>query len=105
VPGDLNPSDAAQFGLPAGAVLVRAVYPNSPAAAQGVVRGDFITDVNGTAVRGAQDLLARVAMLKPGQGVRLGLLRGPPVEDSVQEHKVRIEVIERPPQAAAARSS
>ena len=105
VPGDLNPSDAAQFGLPEGAVLVRAVYPNSPAAAQGVTRGDFITDVNGTAVRGAQDLLARVAMLKPGQGVRLGLLRGPPVEDSVQEHNVRIEVIERPPQAAASRSS
>jgi S1-C subfamily serine protease len=105
VPGDLNPSDAAQFGLPEGAVLVRAVYPNSPAAAQGVARGDFITEVNGTAVRGAQDLLARVAMLKPGQGVRLGLLRGPPVEDSVQEHKVRIQVIERPPQAAAARSS
>ncbi|MDP9199393.1 MAG: trypsin-like peptidase domain-containing protein [Pseudomonadota bacterium] len=105
VPGDLNPSDAAQFGLPEGAVLVRAVYPNSPAAAQGVARGDFITEVNGTAVRGAQDLLARVAMLKPGQGVRLGLLRGPPVGDSVQEHKVRIEVIERPPQAAAARSS
>jgi S1-C subfamily serine protease len=84
---------------------VRAVYPNSPAAAQGVARGDFITEVNGTAVRGAQDLLARVAMLKPGQGVRLVLLRGPPVEDSVQEHKVRIQVIERPPQAAAARSS
>ena len=105
VPGDLNPSDAAQFGLPEGAVLVRAVYPNSPAAAQGVVRGDFITDVNGTRVRGAQDLLARVAMLKPGQGVRLGLLRGPPISDSVQEHKVRIEVIERPPQAAASRSS
>jgi len=105
VPGDLNPSDAAQFGLPEGAVLVRAVYPNSPAAAEGVTRGDFITEVNGTPVRGAQDLLARVAMLKPGQGVRLGLLRGPPVEDSVQEHKVRIEVVERPPQAAASRSS
>jgi S1-C subfamily serine protease len=105
VPGDLNPSDAAQFGLPEGAVLVRAVYPNSPAAAQGVTRGDFITEVNGTAVRGAQDLLAKVAMLKPGQGVRLGLLRGPPLQDAVQEHKVRIEVIERPPQAAAARSS
>jgi S1-C subfamily serine protease len=105
VPGDLNPSDAAQFGLPAGAVLVRAVYPNSPAAAQGVARGDFITEVNGTPVRGAQDLLARIAMLKPGQGVRLGLLRGPPVEDSVQEHKVRIEVVERPPQAAVSRSS
>ena len=105
VPADLNPSDTAQFGLPEGAVLVRAVYPDSPAAAQGVERGDFITDVNGTAVRGAQDLLARVAMLKPGQGVRLGLLRGSPVEDSFQEHKVRIEVIERPPQAAATRSS
>ncbi len=105
VPGNLNPSDAAQFGIPEGAVLVRAVYPNSPAAAQGVARGDFITEVNGNALRGAQDLLARVAMLKPGQGVKLELLRGPPLEGAVQQHNVRILVIERPPQAAAARSS
>jgi hypothetical protein len=40
-------------------------------------------------------------MLKPGQGVRLTLWRGPPFEGPVREHKVRIEVIERPPQAAA----
>ncbi len=105
VPGNLNPSDAAQFGIPEGAVLVRAVYPNSPAAAQGVARGDFITEVNGTALRGAQDLLSKVAMLKPGQGVKLELLRGPPLEGVVQQHNVRILVIERPPQAAAARSS
>ncbi len=105
VPGELSATVAAQFGIPEGAVVVRAVYTNSPAAAQGVTPGDLITEVNGKPLRGAQDLLARVAMLKPGQGVRLGLLRGPPLEGTVREHNVRIEVIERPPQAGATRSS
>ena len=69
-----------ELRLPEGSVLVRQVYAGSPASAQGVVRGDVITEVNGTHLRGAQDLMARVAMLKPGQGVRLSLWRGPPFE-------------------------
>lgn len=101
VPRELTAGEAEQFGIPEGSVLVRQVYAGSPANLQGVVRGDVITEVNGTRLRGAQDLMARVAMLKPGQGVRLSLWRGPPFEGPLREHNVRIEVVERPAQAAA----
>ncbi len=101
VPRDVTAGEAEQFGIPDGSVLVRQVYAGSPANSQGVVRGDVIIAVNGTQLHGAQDLMARVAMLKPGQGVRLSLWRGPPFEGPLREHKVRIEVVERPAQAAA----
>ncbi|MSQ92281.1 MAG: PDZ domain-containing protein [Gammaproteobacteria bacterium] len=101
VPRDVTAGEAEQFGIPDGSVLVRQVYAGSPANSQGVERGDVIIEVNGTQLRGAQDLMARVAMLKPGQGVRLSLWRGPPFEGPLREHNVRIEVVERPAQAAA----
>jgi len=105
VPGDLNAAQIEQFGLPDGSVLVRKVYQKSPANAQGVTPGDVITQLNGSPLRGAQDLLARVAMLKPGQGVRLRLWRRGPAESDGLEHNVRIEVVERPQEAGATRSS
>ena len=54
---------------------------------------------------GAQDLLASIALLKPGQPVRLRLWRRSPSEPEGLEHNVRLEVVERPPQAGATRSS
>jgi S1-C subfamily serine protease len=105
VPRDLTTAEIERTGLPQGSVLVRNVYRGSPANSQGVTPGDVIIQVNGTPLRGAQDLLSQVAMLKPGQGVRLRLWRGPPQEGDIREHNVRIEVIERPQEAAAARSS
>ena len=105
VPRDLAAAEIEQYGIPEGSVLVRNVYQRSPANAQGVAPGDVITQVNGTALRGAQDLLARVAMLKPGQSVRLRLWRRQPQEGDIREHNVRLEVVERPQEAAASRSS
>ena len=105
VPRDLTAAEIGQYGIPEGSVLVRNVYQRSPADAQGVTPGDVITQVNGTPLRGAQDLLARVAMLKPGQGVRLRLWRRQPQEGDIREHNVRLEVVERPQEAAATRSS
>jgi S1-C subfamily serine protease len=64
-----------------------------------------ITQVNGKPVRGAQDLLARIAMLKPGQPARIRLWRRSPADVDGQEHNVRIEVGERPQEASAMRSS
>ena len=101
VPRDVTAGESEQFGIPDGSVLVRQVYAGSPASSQGVERGDVIIEVNGAQLHGAQDLMARVAMLKPGQGVRLNLWRGPPFEGPLREHNVRIEVVERPAQAAA----
>lgn len=105
VPSDITPEAIEQSGLPDGSVLVRLVYRNSPADQQGIRQGDVITQVNGKPLRGAQDLLASVATLKPGQPVRLRLWRRSPAEPEGIEHNVRLEVIERPQQAGAMRSS
>ncbi len=105
VPGDIPPEAIEQSGLPEGSVLVSRVDASSPADRQGVARGDVITLMNGKPLRGAQDLRARIAMLQPGQTARLRLWRRSPVEEDGQEHNVRIEVIERPQEAGAMRSS
>ena len=105
VPSDITPDAIEQAGLPDGSVLVRFVYERSPADEQGVARGDVITQVNGKPLRGAQDLLARIATLKPGQPVRLRLWRRSPAETDGREHNVRIEVVERPREAGKMRSS
>jgi S1-C subfamily serine protease len=105
VPSDITPETIEQSGLPDGSVLVRFVYEGSPAEDQGVARGDVITQVNGKPLRGAQDLLARIAMLKPGQPARLRLWRRSPAVAEGQEHNVRIKVGERPQEAGAMRSS
>jgi serine protease DegS len=105
VTGDIPAEALAQSGLPEGSVLVGRVDPGSPADSQGVARGDVITQLNGKPLRGAQDLRARIAMLTPGQTARLRLWRRAPGEDDGQEHNVRIEVVERPQEAGAMRSS
>ncbi len=105
VPRDLTAAEIGRLGVPDGSVLVRNVYQRSPANLQGIAPGDVITQVNGTALRGAQDLLARIATLKPGQAVRLRLWRAGPQPGEIAEHSVRIEVVERPQEAAASRSS
>jgi serine protease DegS len=105
VPRNLSPVEVEQLEVPEGSVLVRNVYRNSPASAQGLASGDVITQVNGKPLRGAQDLLARVAMLKPGQPVRIRFLRFAQGGSDGLEHNVRIEVIERPQEAGETRSS
>ncbi len=98
-PRSLTPDEARQFGFPAGAVVVMAVYRNTPAAAEGLRQGDVITEIDGAPVQGAEDLLVRVAARAPGQQVRLTLRRGPPFEGQAREHRLQVEVTERPAQA------
>ncbi len=100
-PQSLTAEECRQFGWPEGAVIVAGVYRGMPAATEGVRRGDVITEINGSAVTGAEDVLARIAMQAPGQPVRLTIRRGPPFDGQPREHTVRVPVIERPPQAAA----
>jgi len=100
-PQSLKDEEARQFGYPQGSVIVTAVYRGAPAATEGLRPGDVITAVNGGAINGAEDLLARVAALAPGDAVRLTVRRGPPFEAQATEHTLGITVIERPAQAAA----
>ena len=100
-PQSLKVEEARQFGFPEGAVVVTAVYRGGPADTEGIRPGDVITEINGQALAGAEDLLARIAALKPGQAARVTLRRGPPFEGPPRELTVRVGVIERPPRAAA----
>ena len=100
-PQSLKPEECRQFGFPAGSVIVTAVYRGGPAVTEGVRPGDVVIKVNGQAISGAEDLLARIAALAPGESVGLEIRRGPPFEGPPREHSVRIKVIERPAQAAA----
>lgn len=100
-PQSLKPEEARQFGFPEGSVVVTAVYRGGPADAEGIQPGDVITEIDGQPLSGAEDLLARIAALKPGDAARVTLRRGPPFEGPPRELTVRVSVMERPARAAA----
>ena len=91
VPQDLSDDQAAQLGITAGGgVAVVNILVKSPAFEAGVRPGDLITALNGEAVRNSQDLVSRVAALKPGAEVELEGRHGR------QSYKVKLQVLERP---------
>ncbi len=91
VPQDLSDEQAAQLGIDAGGgVTVVNILVKSPAFEAGVRPGDLITALGGETVRNAQDLVSRVAALKPGAMVELTGRHGP------SAFKVQLRVIERP---------
>lgn len=54
---------------------VKAATPGSPAAAADLKPGDLIVAVNGEAVTGPKELIARIRALAPGASVSLALMR------------------------------
>ncbi|MGQ0835881.1 MAG: S1C family serine protease [Gammaproteobacteria bacterium] len=76
VPEDISDSQAALVGLAQGGVLIANLYVGSPAQRAGVQPGDVLTAIDGTAVRSAQEAIARIATRKPGESVRLQGMRG-----------------------------
>ena len=70
---DLDPSAAAQLGLPPdlkGALIVE-VFRDSPAQLAGIEQGDVITEIGDTAVSSADDLVAALGEWDPGQRAEL----------------------------------
>jgi len=90
VPEDLSASQAQQLGLSQGGVVVANLYLGSPAQEAGLLPGDLLLSVDGSSPRGAQDLLGRIALMKPGSTVSLRGLR------SRGPFEVKARVIERP---------
>jgi len=91
-PEDLSPEQAAQLGIGADAgVIVVKILVDSPAFKGGVRPGDLITGLNGEPVKSAQDLVSRIADLKPGTSVELDgrHLRQP--------FRLTLDIIERQP--------
>jgi serine protease Do/serine protease DegQ len=73
---DLSPENAAIFGLSntAGA-LVAAVTPNSAAERAGIEIEDVIVSINGERVRDSGALRNMIGLMRPGEQVRVGLIR------------------------------
>ena len=95
MPQDLSPEQSAQLGISAdGGVTVVNILVKSPAFEAGVRPGDLITGLNGEAVKSAQELVSRVAALKPGMSVQMEGRHGG------QPFKIALKVIERPTRQA-----
>lgn len=90
-----NSDPNAPFILPeVTGVLVVRVIPNTPAANAGIRRGDVITDVDGQAITGADQLQSLVDNTRLGQSLRVSLRRG----DQVQKVSVRTAELQNPGQ-------
>jgi len=97
MPEDVSPEQSAQLRLgEGGGVTVINILIKSPAYAAGVRPGDMITGINGEPVKSAQDLVSRIAALKPGTRVELDGRHGR------DPFKLALTVTERPTREAAA---
>jgi serine protease Do len=57
-------------------VIVRYVYPDSPAHAAGIQAGDRLTSVAGQKTKNAKEVAEALLPLAPGEGVKLEVVRG-----------------------------
>jgi S1-C subfamily serine protease len=73
--GVAGPQTRSRTPGPEGA-LIRQVLPGTPAASGGLQPGDVIVALDGAPIRSWDDLLAAVGDRRPGQVVRLAILRG-----------------------------
>jgi serine protease Do len=101
---DLEGDFGNYFGAPDGVgVLIRGVFPDSPAAKAGLKAGDVITAVNGDRVRSVADLREKLAEKHSENTVKLGVLRNkapltlsvqipPPAEKQERHHSVRTNI-------------
>jgi Do/DeqQ family serine protease len=95
VPQDLTDEQAAGLGVAGNAaVAVANILVKSPAYQAGVRPDDLITAVGGEPVHSAQELVSRIAALKPGSQVELEGRRGR------ESYKIKLSVLERPTRQA-----
>ncbi|HTV97205.1 MAG TPA: trypsin-like peptidase domain-containing protein [Steroidobacteraceae bacterium] len=99
VPQDLSQEQAAQLGIASGGVTVVNILVRSPAFDAGVRPGDLITELDGAPVRSSQDLVSKLAQLKPGSEVELAGRHGQ------QPYTVKLPVSERPTRLAQAQGA
>ena len=86
-PQDLSEQDAQATGA---SVVVFEVLQGSPADAAGIRPNDLITALNGESLRSAQELVSKLAAIKPGTHVQLAGRRGD------KPFKLALTVVERP---------
>jgi serine peptidase DegS len=73
---DVPDAQRQRLGLPAEGVLISNLYVGSPAQQAGVLPLDVLTDIDGVAVKSAQEAIARVAAIREsGKTIKLRVLR------------------------------
>jgi S1-C subfamily serine protease len=73
---DVSPDIAATYGLHDNSgALVAAITPGSAAEAAGIQINDVIVSINGGRVRDSGSLKNAIGLLRPGERVRVGLIR------------------------------
>jgi serine protease Do len=74
---ELTPDLAQAFGLPAGSkgALIQQVMPKTPAEKAGLEPGDVVTSLDGRSIESSSALTRSVALIPPGTGLKLGLVR------------------------------
>ncbi len=91
-PQDLSPELAVTFGIKNSSkigeslqgVIITGVLQGAPAAKAGIVPGDIIVSIAGKPIRTVSELLTQVAMIKPGNSEKFGIIRKEaPIELSV----------------------
>jgi serine peptidase DegS len=76
VPIDVDDMIARRSGLAQPGVVVYNLYIDSPATDAGIQLRDIIVTVGGVKVQSAQDMLTRIANVKPGRKVQITGIRG-----------------------------
>jgi len=90
-PATLTPQIAQQFGVHrTSGVVVLQIGQGSPAAAAGLQPGDVITAFNGKATGSAEDFVAALRGVKPGDSIDLTVLRGGATQ------QIKVTVADRP---------
>jgi len=91
LPGEVARRLRAAVGLPErNGVLVQHLDEEGPAAQAGVLKGDLLTSAGGVAVSRVADLHQALAVAKPGESLRLELVRG------TEERQVVVTLAEEP---------
>jgi serine protease Do len=73
---DLDGEFGNYFGAPEGeGILVRGVFPDTPAAKAGLKVGDVITSVNGERIRSVGELREKIVEKREDKTIQLGLIR------------------------------
>jgi serine protease Do len=79
---DITPEIAASLGVPPrSGALVADVTPDGPSAKGGLESGDLILKIDGNPVTSASDLTRQVALVHPGDEVRLQIRRSGRLQD------------------------
>ena len=86
---DLSPEIAQKFGVKQG-VLITKVIKDSPAEKGGLKSGDVIVEFNGKPVKSVSDLQLRVINTKPGEKVKIKVIR------DGQEKVLTVEIDQMP---------